>query len=50
MIGQGVRERDIEAILLDEQQIQAGVAALAERISADYWGRDLLLVGVLKGP
>jgi hypoxanthine phosphoribosyltransferase len=49
MIGQATLERDIEAVLLDEQRIQAGVATLAERISADYRERNPLLVGVLKG-
>jgi hypoxanthine phosphoribosyltransferase len=45
-----VQDRDIESVLLDEERIQAGVAELAARISADYRGRDLLLlVGVLKG-
>jgi hypoxanthine phosphoribosyltransferase len=44
-----VQDRDIESVLLDEEQIGAGVAGLAARISEDYRGRDLLLVGVLKG-
>jgi hypoxanthine phosphoribosyltransferase len=44
-----VQDRDIESVLLDEERIRAGVAELAARISADYEGRDLLLVGVLKG-
>jgi hypoxanthine phosphoribosyltransferase len=44
-----VQERDIESVLLDEERIRAGVAGLARRISADYRGHDLLLVGVLKG-
>jgi len=47
--GCGVQERDIESVLLDEERIKAGVAELAARISTDYEGRDLLLVGVLKG-
>ena len=41
--------RDIEFVLLDEERVKAGVAELAARISEDYQGRDLLLVGVLKG-
>jgi hypoxanthine phosphoribosyltransferase len=40
---------EIETVLLDEQRVQRGVAELAERVSEDYRGRDLLLVGVLKG-
>jgi hypoxanthine phosphoribosyltransferase len=42
-------QREIESVLLDEATVQQGVAELAARISADYGGRDLLLVGVLKG-
>src|SRR6266511_3905517 len=45
----GVYEGDIEAVLLDERRIQGKVAELAARISQDYEGRDVLLVGVLKG-
>jgi hypoxanthine phosphoribosyltransferase len=40
---------EIEQILLSEAQIQAKVAELAAQIDADYRGRELLLVGVLKG-
>jgi hypoxanthine phosphoribosyltransferase len=40
---------DIGEILLPEAQIQAKVAELGERISADYAGRQLTLVSVLKG-
>jgi hypoxanthine phosphoribosyltransferase len=36
-------------VLLDEATVQARVAELGAEISADYEGRDLLLVGVLKG-
>jgi len=36
-------------ILFDEKTIAEKVAELAARISADYAGRDLVLVGVLKG-
>jgi hypoxanthine phosphoribosyltransferase len=35
--------------LLSEEQIQARVAALARRINRDYAGREIILVGVLKG-
>jgi hypoxanthine phosphoribosyltransferase len=44
-----VYEHDIESVLLDERQIQEKVAELAARISEDYEGRDVLLVGILKG-
>jgi hypoxanthine phosphoribosyltransferase len=36
-------------ILIDEETLRARVAELGEEISNDYEGRDLLLVGVLKG-
>jgi len=42
-------ESDIEQTLITQQDIQAKLAELGERISHDYQGRDLLLVGVLKG-
>lgn len=42
-------EDQIEEILLSEGAIQAKIAELAERINHDYAGRDVLLVGVLKG-
>ncbi|GAB3049230.1 hypoxanthine phosphoribosyltransferase [Sediminivirga luteola] len=40
---------DIERILVTEEEIKARLAELAEQIDADYAGRDVLLVGVLKG-
>lgn len=40
---------DIEQILLTEDEIQTKVAEMGKRISDDYRGDDLLLVGVLKG-
>lgn len=42
-------EADIAEVLLTEEQIQAKVAELGARISADYAGRELTLVSVLKG-
>jgi hypoxanthine phosphoribosyltransferase len=36
-------------ILIDEEPLQARIAELGSEISRDYAGRDLLLVGVLKG-
>lgn len=42
-------ERDIERILITERQIEEALARLGEEITRDYAGRDLLLVGVLKG-
>jgi hypoxanthine phosphoribosyltransferase len=42
-------ERDVSEILIDEDVLQRRIAELGEEISADYAGRDLLLIGVLKG-
>lgn len=42
-------EQDIERVLVSQEQLQARVAELAARISRDYRGRHLLVVGVLKG-
>jgi hypoxanthine phosphoribosyltransferase len=42
-------EHDLASTLLDEEAIQQRLAELARKIEADYEGRDLLLVGVLKG-
>ena len=40
---------DIEKILLTPAQIQRGVKRLARAIEADFQGRDLVLVSILKG-
>jgi hypoxanthine phosphoribosyltransferase len=40
---------DVAEVLLSEEQIAAKVAELGQRISADYAGRELTLVSVLKG-
>ena len=42
-------ERDVSEILIDEDALQRRIAELGEEISQDYGGRDLLLIGVLKG-
>jgi hypoxanthine phosphoribosyltransferase len=42
-------ERDVAEILIDEDALQRRIAELGEEVSADYTGRDLLLIGVLKG-
>ena len=44
-----VIESDIERVIVSEVDLQARVKELAAQIDADYEGRDLLLVGVLKG-
>lgn len=40
---------DISAVLYTEAQIQTRLAEIARLIETDYAGRDVLLVGVLKG-
>jgi hypoxanthine phosphoribosyltransferase len=40
---------DLTEILISEEQIRTRLADLSRRIEADYAGKDLLLVGVLKG-
>jgi hypoxanthine phosphoribosyltransferase len=40
---------DLERVLVTQEQIAARLAELAPEIDRDYEGRDLLLVGVLKG-
>ncbi|TML82815.1 MAG: hypoxanthine phosphoribosyltransferase [Actinobacteria bacterium] len=42
-------ERAVGEVLIDEETLAARVAELGVEISADYEGRDLLLIGVLKG-
>jgi hypoxanthine phosphoribosyltransferase len=43
------REEGVGRTLIDEDTLQARVRELGSEISRDYAGRDLLLVGVLKG-
>ena len=40
---------DIERVIATQEQIASKVAELAARVDKDYEGKDLLLVGVLKG-
>jgi len=40
---------EIDEVLISERQIQDKVRELAAQIDADYAGREILLVGVLKG-
>ncbi len=40
---------DLEKVLVTQEQIAHRLAEMATEIDADYEGRDLLLVGVLKG-
>ena len=41
--------KDIKEILFDEYKLGQKVKELGSRISEDYKGKDLLVVGVLKG-
>jgi hypoxanthine phosphoribosyltransferase len=41
--------RGVSKVLLEEDVVAARVAELGSEISTDYAGKDLLLVGVLKG-
>lgn len=40
---------DIERVLISHDEIQDKIATLAKQITEDYRGKDLLLIGVLKG-
>ncbi|MFC8190961.1 hypoxanthine phosphoribosyltransferase [Cellulomonas sp. NPDC057328] len=40
---------DLERVLLSEDQLHTRLDEMAAQIDADYAGRDVLLVGVLKG-
>jgi len=40
---------DLESVLVSEDEIHARITQLAAQIDEEYEGRDLLLVGVLKG-
>lgn len=40
---------DIERVLLDQTQIKSRIKDLGGRITSDYAGRELVLVGILKG-
>ncbi len=45
----GEMAADIGEIIISEDQIQKRVKEIAEQITADYTGKDPILVGVLKG-
>ena len=42
-------EADLAKTLITEDELRAKLDELARRIEADYEGKDLLLVGVLRG-
>jgi hypoxanthine phosphoribosyltransferase len=43
------REDDIDRIVIGEEELQDKLEELGEQITRDYAGRELLLIGVLKG-
>jgi hypoxanthine phosphoribosyltransferase len=49
MNNQSELERAVGEVLIDAERLQARIQELGEEITADYAGRELLLVGVLKG-
>ncbi len=42
-------ENEIERVVVTEAQLQGRIKELAALVDADYAGKDLLLIGVLKG-
>jgi hypoxanthine phosphoribosyltransferase len=48
-VSQTELERGVSEVLIDEDRLRSRVVERGEEISADYTGRDLLLIGVLKG-
>ncbi len=40
---------DIEKVLISEEELDRKTSELAERISADFAGKELILIGILKG-
>ena len=47
--GVSAYQPDIEQVLISSDEIQSKLAEMGERITEDYGGRSILLVGVLKG-
>src|SRR5919201_2147567 len=48
-MSQAELEEAVGQVLIDEETLKARVAELGAEVSADYAGKDLLLIGVLKG-
>jgi hypoxanthine phosphoribosyltransferase len=48
-MSQAELQQGVGEILVDEDALQARIRELGREISSDYAGRDLLLIGVLKG-
>jgi hypoxanthine phosphoribosyltransferase len=49
LVSQTELERGVGEILIDEDRLQERIRELGDELSRDYAGRELLLVGVLKG-
>lgn len=42
-------QKDIQRVLISQQQLQSRITELAEQVSAEYAGKNPVFVGVLKG-
>ena len=42
-------ENDIQEVLFSEEQLKARVAEIARQIEADYAGKEIMLISVLRG-
>ncbi|KAJ52749.1 hypoxanthine phosphoribosyltransferase [Clostridium tetanomorphum DSM 665] len=42
-------QNDIKEVLLNEKEIKNKIREIGKQISEDYYGKDLFLIGVLKG-
>lgn len=42
-------EKDIERVLITQEDLQKKIKEMGERIAKDYEGKELLVVGILKG-
>lgn len=42
-------EQDIKEILLNEEELKSKIKEIGKQVSRDYEGKDLMLVGILKG-
>ncbi len=42
-------EKQIEKVLISEEELKKRVSELGEEITKDYRGRDLLIIGIFKG-
>lgn len=42
-------QKDIQRVLISQQQLQSRITEMAEQVSADYAGKNPVFVGVLKG-